>query len=133
MNKIEVGEYIRTIDGYIRKVININEKGTYKALCYGKYLVDVPYKNSLGISAKKIKSHSKNIIDIIEKEDYINGYKVEQVFIDPFTRKKRLQIEGTEVNWQGDMSCVYLEVEEIKSILTHKLYEENCYKVGDIE
>ena len=66
MEEIKVKEYVRTIDGYIRKVIQVNEKGSYEALCFGAYTVDVPYKNSIGISAKKIKSHSFNIIDLIE-------------------------------------------------------------------
>lgn len=69
MEDIKVGEYVRTIDGYIRKVIQVNEKGSYENLCYGTYSVDKTYKNSQGISAKKIKSHSPNIIDLIEKND----------------------------------------------------------------
>lgn len=63
---IEVGEYIRTNDGYIRKVIQANSKGSYDYLCYGAYSVDTNYKYSAGISDKKIKSHSKNITDLIE-------------------------------------------------------------------
>ena len=65
-NEIKVGDYIRTIDGYIRKVTQVNKKGSYENLCWGPYLVDDKYKNSLGISAKKVKSHSPNIIDLIE-------------------------------------------------------------------
>lgn len=74
--EIKVGDFIRTIDGYIRRVTQVNKKGTYEGLCYGAYSVDKPYKNSQGISAKKIKSHSKDIIDLIEEGDYVNGYKV---------------------------------------------------------
>ena len=80
MEEIKVGDYIRTIDGYIRKVIQVNKKGTYDALCHGAYNVDIPYKNSLGISAKKIKAHSENIIELIEVGDYVNGYYVEKVW-----------------------------------------------------
>lgn len=65
--KIEVNDYVRTTDGYIRKVTQVNKKGSYEGLCYGAYSVDKKYKNSVGISAKKIKSHSKNIIDLIEE------------------------------------------------------------------
>jgi hypothetical protein len=65
--EIKVGEFIRTTDGYIRKVEQVNQKGSYDGLCHGAYSVDMPYKNSQGISAKKIKSHSKNIIDLIEE------------------------------------------------------------------
>ena len=66
MEEIKVKEYVRTIDGYIRKVTQVNEKGSYECLCWGAYLVDEKYKNSVGISAKKIKKHSFNIIDLIE-------------------------------------------------------------------
>lgn len=81
--EIKVNDYIRTIDGYIRKVTQVNKKGTYEGICYGAYSVDKPYKNSQGISAKKIKSHSKDIIDLIEEEDIavLNcyGFKVKKI------------------------------------------------------
>ena len=63
---IEVGEYVRTIDGYIRKVEKVNKKNTYDNLCYGAYTLDSKYKYSVGVSAKKVKAHSFNIIDLIE-------------------------------------------------------------------
>lgn len=67
MEEICINEYIRTVDGYIRKVIQVNEKGSYECLCWGAYLVDEKYKNSVGISEKKVKNHSFNIIDLIEE------------------------------------------------------------------
>lgn len=70
MSNIEVGDYIRTKDGYIRKVTQVNKKGSYEGLCYGAYSVDKKYKYSVGISAKKIKSHSENIIDLIEERRF---------------------------------------------------------------
>ena len=69
-DKIEVGDYIRTIDGYIRKVIQINKKGTYEALCHGTYSVDKSYKGSLGISARKVKKSSKNLKDLVKARRY---------------------------------------------------------------
>lgn len=69
MAEISINEYVRTIDGYIRKVEQVNRKGSYDGLCHGAYNVDIPYKYSQGISAKKIKSHSPNIIDLIEADD----------------------------------------------------------------
>ena len=76
MEEIKVGEYVRTIDGYIRKVIQVNKKGTYEGLCYGAYSVDKKYKNSIGISAKKIVKHSPNIIDLVQEGDYVNGLRI---------------------------------------------------------
>ena len=123
---IEVGEYIRTIDGYIRKVTSVNKKGTYEALCYGAYSVDMKYKNSVGISAKKIKAHSKNIIDLIEVGDIVNGCEVMNIY------KPKDIWEPIEVEINSKCTRCFLEG-EIKTILTHEQYEQNCYKVGDIE
>lgn len=54
-DEISINEYVRTIDGYIRKVEQVNRKGSYDGLCHGTYNVDIPYKYSQGISAKKDK------------------------------------------------------------------------------
>lgn len=121
MGKIEVGEYIRTIDGYIRKVIQVNKKGTYDALCHGAYNVDIPYKNSLGISAKKIKAHSKKIIELIEPKDII---QIKRGLYDDYNF---IFITSTD--------DIYADREFIEeymiNILTHEQYENNCYKVKE--
>ena len=64
-DKIEIGEYIRTIDGYIRKIDNINTGR--KITIYGEHILDIPYKNSQSVAKNKIVKHSKNIIDLIKK------------------------------------------------------------------
>jgi hypothetical protein len=64
--EIKIREYIRTIDGYIRKIDNINTDKN-KITYYGKYILDMPYKNSQAVAEKKIKAHSKNIIELVEK------------------------------------------------------------------
>ena len=58
-DEIEVGEYVRTDKGYI---VKIDKKK--KNLQMLKFL-DVEYGNIL--------KHSKNIIDLIEEGDYVNG------------------------------------------------------------
>ena len=62
--EIEVGDYIRTKNGFIRKIITERLDG---------YLVDKSYYNeiikdtTLGIIANEdVIKHSKNIIDLIE-------------------------------------------------------------------
>ena len=127
MSEIEVGEYVRDKDGNIGKITKIVTDDIF----YVQFYDNLEWKTDL--EEANIKAHSKNIIDLIEGGDYVNGYKVERVFVDPFTRKKRLQIEGEETNWQGDRSCINCEAEQIKTILTHEQYEANCYKVGEIE
>jgi len=73
-DKIEVGEYVRTKRGYIGKVIKIRERiETYKN-DREAYLVDWGGKRATCISQIKDIKHSKNIIDLIEVGDYVNGY-----------------------------------------------------------
>ena len=126
--EICVNEYVRTIDGYIRRVEQVNRKGSYDRLCHGAYNVDIPYKYSQGISAKKIKSHSPNIIDLIEEGDYI---QLED-------RGKRFYEVTTD--YQGKLAIIdigwneYEEIDEtynqdIKSIVTKEQFKKVKYEV----
>ena len=65
--KIEVNEYVRTKDGTIGKVI--------------KVLSNRVFLNSLGYAVliKDIVKHSKQLIDLIEVGDYVNGHLVVDV------------------------------------------------------
>ena len=72
--EIEVNEFVRIKNGAIRKIIKINE-GKEKTI-FGKYRLDKPYNNCFSVAQNKIVKHSKNIIDLIEVGDYVNGYKV---------------------------------------------------------
>ena len=68
MEEIEVGEYVRTLDG-IKKIIKAN-KGTERTY-RGQYEIEPKYKGSYCISEKNIIKHSKNIIDLIEVGDIV--------------------------------------------------------------
>lgn len=82
---IEVGEYVRTKDGRIGKLDEIYHVGRGTRY-YGEDL----YKNYYSIkynsdddfgrySDEEIVKHSKNIIDLIEEGDFVNGYRVEDI------------------------------------------------------
>ena len=60
--EICVGEYVRTDNGEIHKVIDI-EKGSIK--------IKSQYKEWIGLCC--IVNHSKQLIDLIECGDYVNG------------------------------------------------------------
>lgn len=128
MEEIKVGDFIRTTDGYIRKVTQVNKKGTYEGICYGAYSVDKPYKNSQGISAKKIKSHSKDIIDLIECGDYVNGYLVKDI---------DYAFDDVALNKENARIVPYIDcnknnyIDDIKSILTKEQFNQMKYIVGD--
>ena len=66
INNPKAGDYIRTIDGYIRRIAKVNTER--KAITYsGTYILDKPYKNSKSVARNKIKNHKENIIDLIEE------------------------------------------------------------------
>lgn len=125
MEEIKVGEYVRTIDGYIRKVEQVNRKGSYDGLCHGAYNVDIPYKYSQGISAKKIKSHSPNIIDLIEEGDYIKGEKVTAIY-DEYKNDGHIKFE---TNYEGRYRD-YVD-EDIKSIVTKEQIKQIEYRIEE--
>ena len=123
--EIEVGEYVRTIDGYIRKVEQVNRKGSYDGLCHGAYNVDIPYKYSQGISAKKIKSHSPDIIDLIEEGDYVNGYKVVNEIYGEDDNNLYFEVEC------GFNKAQYIGEKDIKSIVTKEQIKQIEYRIEE--
>lgn len=120
MSEIEVGEYVRTKTGEIHKIKTVETRY-------------IEFEDGFGVPVELkeyIKKHSKNIIDLIEVGDYVNGHLIVKIRIDPFTKKKQLFTEHWEYNWQGDGTLVVFYDEDIKTILTQESYMANCYKVG---
>ena len=117
---IEVGEYVRTKDGYIFKILT-KENTNYG--CCGitdsnntKYTTYTYNKRSFNDIKNKIVKHSKNIIDLVEVGDFVN-------------RERILDITGDYVHTnETDHNRFYLE-KHIKTILTKELYQANCYTV----
>ena len=110
MEEIKVGDYIR-INGIIGKVEQI-----------GNSLFWLEDGSSYSLSDKKIK-HSKNIIDLIEIGDYVNGYRIDNI------------INGVLVNNEvgldrsGVLTPIVQYEQDIKTILTHEQFEQNYYKL----
>ena len=72
---------------------------------------------------------SYNIIDLIEVGDYVNGYKV--------VSKGTLSSESNNVyleiltkNLKNFWNNKIFE-QDIKTILTHEQFENNCFRIGD--
>lgn len=122
--EIKVGDYIRTKDGYIGKVININNFRDPET----KICVDFNLSDYIFIAEKDIKKHSPNIIDLIEVKDVIR-YKIHNISTTLVTKG---YIEGViEIRDEGMIQGIKEDKDyEILEILTHELYEANCYKVG---
>ena len=99
MSEIEVGEYVRTKNGYIAKLIEpmLYQLGNGENIDFLEDIVN----------------HSKQLIDLIEEGDYVNG-------------------ELITVKWDTRISSIRsnFSEEDIKTILTKESYMANCYKVG---
>ena len=68
-----------------------------------------------------IVKHSKNLIDLIEVGDYINGFLV----LDIDTVLKTGEGKALDIEYGN-----YIFDDEVKTILTKERYMANCYKVG---
>lgn len=119
--EIEVGEYVRTDKGIIAKVDEIR-LGTNreKKIFLNIYELD----NGLWTVIDYITKHSKNIIDLIEVGDYVNGYKVIGVTLDPAPSGKYVDIDCDKPSYES-----YLFEEQIYSIVTKEQFESIECKV----
>ena len=119
--KIEVGEYVRTKDGIIDQVI-IDYKGKCNnSNCNGKHVsCEINYYDE-----DDIIKHSKNIIDLIEVGDYVNGHLVKAVYLDGCT--KYIKLDNAYENGEG----IRTYSEDIKSILTKEQMASIEYKVEE--
>ena len=118
-DKIEVGEFVRTDDGYIAKLIerDIEDEDVKDGMLFDNYIhKDHKQMRESGIK-KCCKKHSKNIIDLIEVGDYVNGIPIVHKLKDG-----RIQL----------LSGYLLSNEDIKkgdNIVTKEQFESLEYKV----
>lgn len=130
INNPKAGDYIRTIDGYIRRIAEVNTER--KAITYnGTYILDKPYKNSKSVARNKIKKFSQGIFDLVEVGDYVNGYKVYDInteyLVDINKDGKILYIEK-----EGFINATITEgKDDIKSICTKEQFSNAEYKLDN--
>lgn len=124
MNKISVGEYVR-INGEIAKVI--------KRDADNHIVLDIKYRgdNWLTIFEEAIiKKHSKNIADLLEIGDYVNGEKVFFIEKDPFIKGQiDIFFNRHEVDYWGDRNLTQITDKDIKSIVTKEQMQEMEYRL----
>lgn len=113
MDDLKVGEYVRTKNGKIDKVINNN------------YYISEYLECEKGIVDKEnILKHSSNIIDLIEEGDFVNENEV----IDKYLFDGEIPVLETT----GDETNAKCMCEsDIRTILTHEQYERNCYRLEE--
>lgn len=107
---IEVGEYVRTKNGKIDKIINNN--------CYMPQYIEC--EKSL-LYKEDIVNHSKDLVDLIEEGDFVNGYPAKRIanFNNELCNFDLNTMEWTPLK---DIDVYY-------NILTKEQYMQNCYKI----
>lgn len=116
---------MRTKNGEIHKVIEIKEN---------RYITNFAdyfyyrYDNNMGGFKSNIANHSKQLIDLIEVGDYVNGSKVLEIMEDMETGELHLEMTSNYTNEEIGDCTIYDK--DIKTILTKESYTANCYKVG---
>lgn len=110
-NKIEVGEYIRTYDGIIGKILEDEDIGE-NGVCINKTFFAI-YED--------IKKHSFNIINLIEEGDYVNGCKV-------LNKNKTILTLITEFG-VIEYKIKDIKIEQIKTIVTKEMFKNVEYKI----
>lgn len=128
---IEVGEWIKTETGLIRRIKSIDKEEATENCPVDMYWcnLDKPIEILKECSkdtiyaiemsnAEKLK-HSKNVIDLIEAGDYINGNRVENVSVE--TNEVLLDHNG--FGWRT--------LKDGDKIVTHEQFESIEYKVEE--
>ena len=118
---IKVGEYVRTNRGYIYKIKKIRKSDVSEEV----YVVRAHGDNySFYLRKENITKHSKNIIDLIEVGDFINGYRILEIADMKNAEEKVFTVHRSDFK----STCKIWNEQDIEAILTHERYEENCYK-----
>ena len=111
---IQVGEYVRSNLGSIGKVTRIED---------GRFL----YENKeLICFITSVVKHSKNIIDLLEVGDYVNGYKILQK-----TKIKNGKILACILTDNNVSNWRTISNETLKNIVTHEQFNTIMYEVEE--
>jgi len=137
---IEVGEYVRTKNGKIIKFVKFGELRIHNKKTKGAYINETGHLVVKTITTgdnrhfkyDNIVKHSKNIIDLIEVGDYVNGEKVVQInckleYIDDDTD---LGVNEVENGLELEIGWIYFG-EEIKTIVTKEQFKSIEYRLEE--
>lgn len=111
---IEVGDYVRTKSGEI---------GIFIEYRNDKFFCKIKIRNTYYTPPiSTIVNHSKNLIDLIEVGDFVNGNIVTDKYL--FAGEMPV-VETSGVETNAKCLCE----KDIQLILTHEQYSQNCYTV----
>ena len=112
--EIEVGDYIRFDDGKIIKVIK-------EEVDYYNYLIKDVFETQ---NTHSIKKYSKNIMDLIEEGDYVNGEYVAVI-------EKDKEGNITDICYEEENEGQLYSIGDIKSIVTKEQFSQMEYKLEE--
>lgn len=115
---IEVNEYVRTKNKGIRKIARIDNNKTINKYLYFTGKEDFEGKEYGIIKTTDIVKHSKQLIDLIDFGDFVNGIKVVEKGLDKNDNVSSFSNGHDEVR-----------AKDIKAILTKEQMEANQYVV----
>lgn len=124
MNKLGVGMYVRTKDGIITKVDDIDDEIIYfDKDIYRIYSDGIDFLEKVDL--ERIIKASFDIINLIEVGDYVNGDKV--------TRVVPRDVCGNEVLDNQHIFTINGEIceNEIESVVTKEQFESMSYRIGE--
>lgn len=131
--EIEVGDFVRTNNGLLGRVnkIELKESGIRYA---GEFMTDTIVQFNDGkvyerrVRNKDIVKHSKNIIDLLEEGDIVNGFSISK-----FDNEDGNEFLAIPIYNDAQLDCIEevrpIATIKIKTILTHEQYMQNCYTV----
>ncbi len=128
MNDIEVGEYIRTNQGHIGVLKRIEFDRNDKSLkwcIFDKKEFEINTIKEECVNKPYIVKHSKNIIDLIEISDYVNGEKVLRID-DIESKDKKLFVI---FKFGETEHCKIWSNSDIKSMVTKEQFEQVQYNI----
>lgn len=124
MEEIKVNEYVRTKNGKIRQIKQVEKIDLYKLGKLDGYETHIYFETDgfpmvLQQNEELELKHGSNIIDLIEEGDYVNGKLIHKVDI----RENSAYI----YYGNGKTFCDY----QIKDIVTKEQFNQMKYIVGD--
>lgn len=117
---MKVGDYVRTKDGLIGKII----QEEYITPCNDKhrYIYLIDKTDEMWFDEDTIIKSSPNIIDLIEEDDFINQMRVSEI----------IKKTKDSIRFMADSDYEFsteLKEKEIKSVITDEQFESMEYKL----
>ena len=111
-NKIEVGEYVRTNDGTLGKLLRVENDDIDTSLKW--YVLYAPNsspftRGEIYTNKPYIIKHSKNIIELIGKGDYYNGIPIIQLLTGHLLSNEDIK-EGDNIVTKEQFSSIEYKV-----------------------